>query len=65
MLMRTITFSSSDSFNIINLSVNLKVEKVIPDKQERFIILKLSTLEVLSGKKKRLSKARFSLTLFS
>jgi len=30
---------------LINLSVNFKVEKVVPDKQERFIILKLSLQE--------------------
>lgn len=36
---------SEGVITLINLSVNLKVEKVIPDKQERFIILKLSLEE--------------------
>jgi len=39
------TNHSKGAITLINLSVNFKIEKVIPDKQGRFIILKLSLEE--------------------
>ena len=38
-------FHSKGVITLINCSVNFKVEKAIPDKQGRFIILKLSLEE--------------------